>query len=44
VRLQEVLAHLGGGHYMISFQVYTKSRHSVKLRVSIQCMPEMQYI
>jgi hypothetical protein len=44
VRLQQVLAELGCRHLQLFGQIYTESVRGVKLRVWIQCMPEMQYI
>jgi len=44
VRLQQLLAHLGGGHAAVMRKIYTKSVRSVKLQVCFHGMPEMQYI
>jgi hypothetical protein len=39
-----VLAELRGRHLQLFGQIYMKSVRSVKLRVCIHGMPEMQYI
>jgi hypothetical protein len=41
MRLEQVLAHLGGGHAAVFGKIYTKSVDSVKLQVCIHGMPEM---